>query len=141
MLLLKPDAKYAEEIRSYRQEFIDSGDEFHGDCALEHFDDPLAWLSYNRALENREIAESSWRAFDQYLCVRPDDGRVVGMINYHRTDDEKLGEYAGEIGFSVRPSERRKGCAKVMLNGCLSICAARGIESAVLTCNRANQAS
>ncbi len=139
--LVKPAAEYAEEIRAYRQEFMDTGGEFHGDCALQHFDDPLSWLSYNRALENHEIAASSWTAYDQYLCVRADDERVVGMINFRRTDDAALGEYAGEIGFSVRPSERRKGYAKAMLKECLSKCAARGIESAVLTCNRANQAS
>ena len=63
------------------------------------------------------------------------------MINYRRTDDEKLADYAGEIGFSVRPAERKKGYAKAMLKCCLEKCAARGIGSVILTCHRENEAS
>lgn len=139
--LIKPDEKYLAEICAYRQEFIDAGSEFHGDCALQHFDDPMEWLRYNRSLENHEIAESSWTEFDQYIYVRADDGRVVGMINYRSTSDEKFADYAGKIGFSVRPSERKKGYAKTMLKCCLEKCSARGISSVVLTCSKENKAS
>lgn len=140
-ILVKPDEKYLDDIRTYRNEFISSGDDFHGDCALHHFDDPLEWLKYNRSIENHEITESSWNEFDQYVYIRKDDGRVVGMINYRRTNDTKLADYAGEIGYSVRPSERNKGYAKAMLKYCLEKCAARGINSAILTCNKENIAS
>ena len=139
--LRKPDEKCLTEIRAYRQEFLDTGDEFHGDCALRHFDDPAEWLKYNPALENHEITESSWSDFDQYLFFRESDGHVVGMINYRRTEDRKLADYAGEIGFSVRPSERGKGYAKAMLKNILAKCAERGIQSTILTCNGENDAS
>jgi predicted acetyltransferase len=139
--MIKPDERYLDEIRAYRQSFLDAGDEFHGDCALQHFDDPLEWLKYNRSLENHERMESSWITFDQYLYIRKSDEHIVGMINYRRTDDEKLADYAGEIGFSVRPTERNKGYAKAMLKSCLGKCSDRGISSVTLTCNRENMAS
>ena len=60
LILMKPDERYLDEVRAYRQAFMDAGDELHGDCALAHFEDPLEWLKYNRSLENHEIEESSW---------------------------------------------------------------------------------
>lgn len=140
-ILLKPDEKYIDDISAYRNEFISSGDEFHGDCALHHFDDLLEWLKYNHSLENHEITGSSWIEFDQYIYIRKNDDRIVGMINYRRTNDVKLADYAGEIGFSVRPSERNKGYAKAMLKHCLEKCAERGINRAILTCSKENIAS
>ena len=140
-ILIKPDEKHLTDIRAYRQEFIDAGDEFHGDCALQHFEDPNEWLKYNRSLESHEMSDSSWIEFDQYLFIRRSDERVVGMINFRRTDDEKLADYAGEIGFSVRPSERNKGYAKAMLKSFIEKCSERGVKSAVLTCDKDNTAS
>ena len=140
-VLKKPDVQDLDELWAYRDEFLRAGDEFHGDCALARFDDLQQWLDYNRALENHEIPETSWTAFDQYLYIRTGDNRIVGMINYRRTDDAELLRNAGEIGFSVRPSERNKGYAKAMLRRCLEICAQRGIRSAILTCNKENIAS
>ncbi len=140
-LLIKPDEKYLTDILAYRQEFLDAGDEFHGDCALRHFNDPNEWLKYNRSLENHEMTGSSWIEFDQYIMIRKSDERVVGMINYRSTNDEKLADYAGEIGFSVRPFERNKGYAKAMLKSCIKKCSEHGIRSAVLTCNKDNIAS
>jgi len=142
-ILTKPHEKYFPAIQSYKQDFLDSGDELgHGDCALQHIDDLSAWLSYNRALENHENAESSWTAFDQYLYVRQSDGCVVGMINYRRADnDAQLADYAGNMGYAVRPSERRKGYAKAMLKACLNQCFERGIDDIVIACDKSNDAS
>jgi len=141
--LVKPDETYLTAIGEYRRDFIASGDALgHGDCALQHFDDLAEWLAYNRALENHENFESSWKEFDQYLYVRKGDGRVIGMINYRRADnDEKLADYAGEIGYAVRPSERGKGHAKAMLAQCLARCFECGIAEIVIACNKDNTAS
>ena len=64
------------------------------------------------------------------------------MINYRRADtDEKLADYAGNIGYAVRPSERKKGYAKAMLKNCLDKCYERGIGEMIISCDKDNDVS
>lgn len=139
--LTKPSEHYIDSIASYRDELIRCGSEFHGDAALSHFDDLNEWIHYTRALENHNIPESDWTEFDQYLYIRAEDACVIGMINYRTSNNNQLLDYAGEIGFSIRPSERNKGYAKAMLSECIAKCYQRGIDCVRVTCNRSNEAS
>ena len=50
-------------------------------------------------------------------------------------------KYGGNVGYSVRPSERRKGYAKRMLTECLRVLRAFGLERALVTCLTENEAS
>ncbi|MGJ0847269.1 GNAT family N-acetyltransferase [Tissierella praeacuta] len=44
-------------------------------------------------------------------------------------------------GYSVRPDERRKGYAKMMLADCLDICKLYGLEKVLITCIQGNEGS
>ena len=76
-----------------------------------------------------------------YICVREEDRRVVGMLQIRRTLNEYTAQYAGHIGYSVRPSERRKGCATAMLREALPLCRALGLERVLVCCRVENEAS
>ena len=47
-------------------------------------------------------------------------------------------QYGGNIGYSILPSERRKGYVSVMLKILLAICRECGEKRVLLTCDRTN---
>jgi len=76
-----------------------------------------------------------------YFFVRESDNRIFGMINIRTALNERLRKFGGHIGYSVRPSERRKGYAKQMLRECLEYCKEINLEKVLLTCIDSNEGS
>ena len=76
-----------------------------------------------------------------YLALRRRDGRLVGMIDFRRPLSEFLLKFGGNIGYSVRPDERRKGYAKEMLGLILARCREAGDERVLVCCDSDNEAS
>ena len=141
LLLTLPTAKYLDEIRGYRQEFLDNGDSMDGTGPLRRISDPMEWLAVTENFRHEETVPLGWAQATQFLCVRENDKRVVGMIQVRHRFDEFLEKYGGHIGYSVRPSERRKGYAGWMLNAVKPFCRSIGLESILVTCLSENEAS
>ena len=75
------------------------------------------------------------------LAVRETDDCLVGIIDYRHPLTDFLMNFGGNIGYSVRPSERRKGYASEMLRLILDICHSYGEKRVLLTCDSDNAAS
>jgi RimJ/RimL family protein N-acetyltransferase len=73
--------------------------------------------------------------------VRDCDDKLLGTVNVRSLDTEYFIRFGGNIGYSVRPSERRKGYAARMLSLALEECRRAGMEKALVTCNPENAAS
>ncbi len=66
---------------------------------------------------------------------------IVGVIQIQHHFNEFLEKYAGHIGYSVCPSERRKGYATQMLREVLPKCKALGIDNVLISCVIGNEGS
>ena len=70
-----------------------------------------------------------------------DVGRALGFLNLRLRLNEGLLNYAGHIGYSIRPSERGKGYGKETLRQGLQIAKEKNIKKALVTCSVNNPAS
>ena len=62
-----------------------------------------------------------------------DVGRALGFLNLRLRLNEGLQNYAGHIGYSIRPSERGKGYAKETLRQGLQVAKEKNIKKALVT--------
>ena len=70
-----------------------------------------------------------------------DVGRALGFLNLRLRLNEGLLNYAGHIGYSIRPSERVKGYAKETLRQGLQVAKEKNIKRTLVTCSVNNPAS
>lgn len=76
-----------------------------------------------------------------FLEVRQNDDFVVGIIDFRHPLSDFPEKFGGHIGYSIRPSERRKGYASEMLRLVLPLCREIGESKILLTCDKGNVAS
>lgn len=136
-----PDYTMLSDISNFRQEFLDYGDEINGSSNLKNYSDPKKWLdSLTSSRENKKDSDGNPPSF-QCVYVREEDNSVVGMIQYRNNLVSEIVKNYGNIGYCIRPAERRKGYAKRMLSDMLIKCSCEGIKKLLLLCNAGNEGS
>ena len=141
MKLAAPSMAYDAQIQAFRQEFLDYGGSMDGCGSLRRFERTQDWLDQVEALSRPETTPANLVPMTQYLYVREEDGKVVGVIQIRHWFNEFLEKYAGHIGYSVCPSERRKGYATQMLRAVLPECRKLGLSRVLVSCVRENEGS
>jgi GNAT superfamily N-acetyltransferase len=85
------------------------------------------WLEHLKAVSRKETVPNDWVISSTFFAVREHDGRIVGMLNIRHELNDFLRDYGGNIGYGVRPSERRKGYATRILQMALDYCRELGL--------------
>lgn len=138
LFLVKPSSEYANQIIEYRQEFLNAGDSMDGTGPLRRFENPEEYIKTCAEYEDPQTVPTHLVPATQFLFIRKSDNKLVGMIQVRHCFNDYLEKYAGHIGYSVRPSERRKGYAKEMLRITLPFCREIGLNKVLITCTDGN---
>lgn len=139
--LMIPDETMLDEIRAYRQAFLDSGESMDGTGCLRQRENPIDWLRECALHARWETTPQGRVPATQFVYYHPEDRRIVGMLDVRHALNDYLAKYGGHIGYSVHPDERRKGYASQMLHDALEHCGALGIDRVLVTCLADNEAS
>jgi predicted acetyltransferase/ADP-ribose pyrophosphatase YjhB (NUDIX family) len=141
MKLIPPSMEYDRQIQEFRRDFLEFGGSMDGCGSLRRFDNTQDWIDQVEALKRPETTPEGLVPMTQYIYVRETDNKIVGVIQIRHYFNEFLEKYAGHIGYSVCPSERRKGYATEMLRRVLPECRALGIKNVLVSCVKGNEGS
>lgn len=141
LMLVEPKIEYTTQIEEYRKEFIANSDSMDGTAKLREHEAVDKWLEYIKKIKSKETCDPNWVPEIQFLCIRESDNRLVGMINIRPEMNDECLKYYGNMGYSIRRSERRKGYAKEQLSLALKLCSQMGMDKVLITCDKENIAS
>lgn len=137
--LVRPTHKYADQVMQYKEDMLANNDSFDGCAGLEEVRSFSEWIDFENRLKKKY--GEGYVPSEIFLGVRIEDEKVVGIIDYRHPLSPFLLQYGGNIGYSVLPSERRKGYAGEMLKLMLPVCREFGENRILLTCDKTNNAS
>ncbi len=138
--LVRPTETMKEQAIEFRKEFFEHGEfVINGSGLFDKTDDYTEWCRTVDANTKEETVNPNWVITDIFFAV-DDQNRIVGIIDFRHTLNDFLKDL-GHCGYSVRPSERRKGFATEMLRQLLEVVKKAGMNELYLSVEKKNEPS
>ena len=142
LYLAKPDLPYFEQYNDMMREWVESGTQI----APWFLDEPIETLEefakFVQMLDDCEhgILDKRFCSTTSYFVIDEND-RLIGAasLRHHLTVDGF--NTWGHIGYGIRPSERRKGCATAALGLMLEEARAHKLHRILIGAHTSNVAS
>ena len=99
------------------------------------------WIEYLEQLKNKETCSTDRCLGKQYFLIREEDNKLVGMTNLRWDLNDWIEINGGNIGYSILPSERRKGYNKIQLYLCLLEAKKINLDTVLITALESNTGS
>lgn len=141
MKLVFPNISYKEKAIAFINEFYTYDSEINGSGGLYKFLKKATyeeWLA--KLVKDMDIANLPMQKVPSltYFYVRESDDEIVGMINIRLTLNDAWKKEGGHIGYSIRPTERKKHYATAMLGDGLMVLQRLGTKEVIITCDKSN---
>lgn len=114
-----PSLKRKEAIIAYLNEFVLYNSDINGSGFLDKI---LEGYSFEECLDKclnmqyQEYAKKLNRLQSKtFLLIRKNDNKLIGMLNIRWNIPPNIQEFVGNIGYGIRPTERKKGYNKINL--------------------------
>lgn len=140
-----PSLERKNQIIDYVNEFALYNSETNGMGSLRKI---LEGYTFEQALEmclrmqDEEYAKKLGRCQSKtFLLIRENDDRIIGAINVRWNLPESMKQFGGNIGYGIRPTERRKGYNKINLYLGLIEAQKLGLDLVMLDCDVNNLGS
>lgn len=138
--LVRPTLEMKQAVLEFKQEFLDNGETvINGSEMLDNMDSYEKWLESITNNKSADTVNPNWVVTDTFLAVDGND-RMVGIIDLRHTLNDFLKDF-GNSGYSVRPSERKKGYATKMLAMIKQVAKDAGLSRIQLSVERDNEPS
>ena len=117
---------YIEELFSYNSAIHGTGflDRYLESSGYEEWLDEIRYLEFNS--DSSKVSASTFFMVD-------DNDFIIGMVNIRHTLNDKLLFHGGNIGYSIRPTKRGNGYAKIALFLALKECFSLGLTRVLIT--------
>lgn len=124
---------FCKEVKSFDAENV-----FEGlsniknvdNCDFEEFLHELEMAKNNKEIKPHLVNQTTFILFD--------DNRALGGVNVRHELNDNLLNHGGHIGILIRPTERRKGYATIIISLALEKCKELGIDKVLITCREDN---
>lgn len=139
--LVKPDTKYKSQYIEMMEYWASTGEELVPWVLKEDYSDFDSMVkkfdNYSRGIDvgDNFVPNTTLWVYES------DADKIAGAVNIRHYLNTALLAYWGNIGYGIRPDERKKGYATQALSMALDICRGMNMEKVLLSCNNYNTGS
>jgi len=138
-----PAIAHKHDAIAFIHEMVSVCENLNGTGGLDEAETYEGWLEDCKRINSMAFdgyESKSWVPAVTFFAVRKTDNKIVGMVNIRKNLSRILDEkQAGNIGYSTRPGERRKGYAKRIMKFAMDYCReVLGLKIVRAGCNELN---